>query len=57
MESQAPPPSDPRANPAPRKAYRRPQLTVYGDLTELTKGKSGSQTNDGTGHPNKHFTS
>jgi len=32
-------------------------LQVYGDLAEITKTILGSKTNDGSGHPNKHFTS
>jgi hypothetical protein len=40
-----------------RKAYQKPQLQVYGDLAEITKSILGSKTADGSGHPNKHFTS
>jgi hypothetical protein len=29
----------------------------YGDLATMTKANAGSNTNDGAGHPNKHFTS
>ena len=47
-----------RPNQAPtRKAYEKPQLQVYGDLAEITRTIAGSNTNDGAGHPNKHFTS
>jgi hypothetical protein len=50
--------SNERSSQAPaRKAYEKPQLQVYGDLAEITQGILGSQTNDGSGHPNKHFTS
>ena len=52
------PASDEQASPAPtRKAYQKPQLLVYGDLAEITKSINGSNTRDGAGHPNKHFTS
>ena len=52
------PDSDKRSSPAPtRKAYQKPQLQVYGDLAEITKSLVGSKTNDGSGHPNRHFTS
>ena len=57
MESKAPSPSEPRVPTAPRKAYQKPRLQVYGDLTDITQGITGSKTNDGSGHPNKHFTS
>jgi hypothetical protein len=43
--------------PQTRKAYEKPQLQVYGDLAEITKSLTGTNTNDGAGHPNKHFTS
>ena len=33
------------------------QLQVYGNLTDLAKTIVGTKTNDGAGHPNKHFTS
>ena len=46
-------PSEPRM----RKAYEKPQLQVYGDLAEITKAVAGSKSNDGAGHPNRHFTS
>jgi hypothetical protein len=45
------------SEPPTRKAYQKPQLQVYGDLAEITKTIAGSNTNDGAGHPNKHFTS
>jgi hypothetical protein len=42
----------------PRKlAYQKPRLQTYGDLTEITQGKTGAKANDGAGHPNMHFTS
>lgn len=40
-----------------RKPYQKPQLQVYGDLAEITKTLAGSKTLDGSGHPNRHFTS
>ena len=40
-----------------RKTYEKPQLQVYGDLAEIVKSVTGSNMNDGAGHPNKHFTS
>lgn len=52
------PHSDQPSSTAPtRKAYGKPQLQVYGDLAEITKSILGTKTNDGAGHPNKHFTS
>ena len=58
MKPQNAPASEDRSSEAPtRKAYQKPQLQVYGDLAEITKTILGSKTNDGSGHPNKHFTS
>jgi hypothetical protein len=57
MESKAPSPPEQRAPTAPHKAYHKPRLQVYGDLSEITLGKLGSKSNDGSGHPNRHFTS
>jgi hypothetical protein len=38
--------ADPRA---PRKPYRRPKLTIYGDLREITRTTiAGGMTNDMT---------
>jgi hypothetical protein len=52
------PATDERPSQAPaRKAYQKPRLQIYGDLAEITKAILGSKTNDGAGHPNKHFTS
>ena len=57
MKPQDTPASDKTSSPPPpRKAYQKPQLQVYGDLAEITKSLTGTQTNDGAGHPNKHFT-
>ena len=33
-----------------RKPYRRPKLTVHGDIRELTRTKGGTKA-DGTGKP------
>ena len=52
-----PPTMRTRASHQTRKAYEKPQLQVYGDLAEITKAVAGTNTNDGAGHPNKHFTS
>ncbi len=58
MTPKAPSARDNESNEAPRrKAYRTPQLQQYGDLAEITKTIVGTKTNDGGGHPNKHFTS
>ncbi len=52
------PAADERPEQKPeRKPYEKPHLQVYGDLAEITKTVAGSLTNDGAGHPNKHFTS
>jgi hypothetical protein len=42
---------------ASRKAYDKPVLQVYGDLTEITKSMMAGMMDDGSGHPNMHFTS
>ena len=50
--------SDDRPSLAPkRKPYQKPQMQVYGDLSDITRGNTGSKDRDGAGHPNKHFTS
>jgi hypothetical protein len=43
-------------SPASRKSYEKPVLQIYGDLTEITQDTMLGGTNDGAGHPNKHFT-
>jgi hypothetical protein len=43
--------------PRPRKSYQKPELQVYGDLTEISQSVMGMMANDGAGHPNRHFTS
>jgi hypothetical protein len=49
---------DDRSTEVPaRKAYQKPWLQVYGDLADITKTLMATMTNDGSGHPNKHFTS
>ena len=58
MESQDKPVADAESIPAPtRKPYQKPQLQVYGDLTEITQSVVGMMMSDGAGHPNMHFTS
>jgi hypothetical protein len=58
MKSHDTPGSDGRSGQAPtRKPYQKPQLHVYGDLSEITQTVAGSKDRDGGGHPNKHFTS
>ena len=58
MKPQDTPATSERSNQPPaRKAYDKPQLQLYGDLTEIAKSAMGSKGNDGAGHPNKHFTS
>jgi hypothetical protein len=58
MKPQNAPASEDRSSEPPtRKAYQKPQLQVYGDLAEITKTIIGTNTPDGSGHPNKHFTS
>lgn len=57
MEPKPPPPSD-VATPKPRrKPYQKPRVQVYGDISSITQGKNSGGQNDGSGHPNKHFTS
>lgn len=58
MKPQDPPAPEEKSSQLPsRKAYQKPQLQVYGDLAEIVKSVLGTNMNDGTGHPNKHFTS
>jgi hypothetical protein len=44
------------APPGSRKAYEKPVLQIYGELTEMTQATMLSGVNDGAAHPNKHFT-
>ena len=44
------------APPGSRKAYEKPVLQIYGELTEITQATMLSGANDGAAHPNKHFT-
>ncbi len=37
----------------PRKPYKKPQLTTYGKLAELTAGVGGSNTDPGQGNTTK----
>lgn len=60
MKPQDTPTPDEQSRRAPtRKAYQKPELQAYGDLAEIAGAIIGSKmvTNDGAGHPNKHFTS
>ena len=57
MEPQKPPTPDEPTTPRARKPYEAPRLQVYGDLTEITRGKNTGSLNDGSGHPNMHGTS
>ena len=43
--------------PRERRPYKKPRLQFYGDLAEITKGQNSGGQNDGSGHPNRHFTS
>jgi len=57
MEPKAPLPSDtPHLKPR-RKPYQKPRLQVYGDINTITQAKATGGLSDGSGHPNKHFTS
>ena len=42
------------AAPSPRKPYREPKLTVYGNLQRLTLAKSKANKESGSGVPNTH---
>jgi hypothetical protein len=42
--------------PASRRAYEKPSLQVYGDLTEITQSMRFFGKNDGGSHPNRHYT-
>ena len=58
MKPQARSTSADRTSETPaRKPYNKPRLEVYGDLTDIAKSLSSGTKNDGSGHPNKHFTS
>jgi len=58
MKPQDTPSSGERPGEAPaRKAYQKPKLQVYGDLADITKTLLATMTNDGSGHPDRHFTS
>ncbi len=57
MDSKKPSPSESGADEGRRQPYQKPRLQTYGDLSEITKGRLGTKTNDGAGHPNRHFTS
>jgi hypothetical protein len=41
----------------PKKAYHKPRLEIYGDLTDISQSLNMGMVNDGRAHPNKHFTS
>jgi hypothetical protein len=56
MKPQQPADRQERPNGKPRKAYAKPQLERYGDLTEISKAVGSGTMNDGAAHPNKHFT-
>ena len=45
------------SQPLPKKPYKKPRLQFYGDLAEITKGRNSGGKQDGSGHPNRHFTS
>ena len=58
MKPEDRPAGDEQPTQAPaRKAYQKPELQVYGDLADITRNIALAKTPDGTGHPNKHFTS
>lgn len=58
MKPQSPSAPDNKMSGTPaRKPYSTPHLQQYGDLAEITKGNSGTMSNDGSAHANKHFTS
>ena len=57
MKPQTPAADEKSGSQPTRKPYEKPQLQVYGDLAEITQTIVGTKTNDGSGHPNKHFTS
>jgi hypothetical protein len=40
-----------------KKRYEKPRLDVYGDLTTITQSMMMGGMDDGSGHPNMHFTS
>jgi hypothetical protein len=46
----------PAREPDPRKPYVEPRLEIYGDLADISKSQRNTGDNDGSGHPNKHFT-
>jgi len=42
------------SEPSPRKPYREPKLTIYGNLQRLTMAKNKSNKESGFGPPNTH---
>jgi len=40
--------------PSPRKPYREPKLTIYGNLQRLTMAKNKTNKESGSGLPNTH---
>jgi hypothetical protein len=58
MDPQDPPTSNEQPiEPRTRKPYEKPLLQVYGELSEIAQGLAKGKLQDGSGHPNKHFTS
>jgi hypothetical protein len=57
VEQSIRPGSDDTAVPVRKKGYEKPRLDVYGDLTAITQSMMAGGMNDGSGHPNMHFTS
>lgn len=51
------PPQQTAASHTPLKPYQKPCLRVYGDLAAITGTLKDGTVNDGSGHPNMHFTS
>jgi hypothetical protein len=41
----------------PGKTYQKPRLEVYGDIAQIARDLMMGAQMDGSGHPNKHFTS
>jgi hypothetical protein len=46
----------PAGRPPSRKAYEKPTLQIYGDLTEITQSMKFFGMDDGGSHPNRHYT-
>jgi hypothetical protein len=52
-KSETPGPQDSRQSKAPRKPYKRPELSFYGDVTQVTRGQMSNMPGDAGGAATK----